>query len=107
RVASLNALQGLQVSAGQLGAANGRLLTNLASFTRTNSQPIYSHYNILPVVDIFGGISNRDLGGVISDIKPIIAEVQKTLPRGTYVMLRGQALTLNLSFIGMALGLIA
>jgi multidrug efflux pump subunit AcrB len=107
RVASLNSLQSLPVSAGQPGAANGQLLTNLASFTRTNSQPIYSHYNILPVVDIFGGISNRDLGGVLSDIKPIIAEVQKTLPRGTSIMLRGQALTMNSSFIGLSIGLVA
>jgi multidrug efflux pump subunit AcrB len=107
RVASLNALQSLPVSAGQPGAANGQLLTNLTSFTRTNSQPIYSHYNILPVVDIFGGISNRDLGGVISDIKPIIAQAQKTLPRGTSIMLRGQALTMNSSFIGLGIGLIA
>src|SRR6202011_6138436 len=82
------------------------LLTNLATFTRTNSQPIYTHYNIMPVVDIFGGISNRDLGGVLSDIKPIIAEVQKTLPRGTSIMLRGQALTMNASFIGLSVGLL-
>jgi multidrug efflux pump subunit AcrB len=107
RVASLNALQSLPVSAGQPGAANGQLLTNLTSFTRTNSQPIYSHYNILPVVDIFGGISKRDLGGVISDIKPIIAQAQKTLPRGTSIVLRGQALTMNSSFIGLGIGLIA
>jgi multidrug efflux pump subunit AcrB len=107
RVASLDALQSLPVSASTPGAANGQLLTNLASFTRTNSQPIYSHYNILPVVDVYGGISNRDLGGVLSDIKPIIAEVQKTLPRGTSIMLRGQALTLNSSFIGLSVGLIA
>jgi multidrug efflux pump subunit AcrB len=107
RVASLNALQSLPVSAGQPGAANGQLLTNLASFTRTNSQPIYSHYNILPVVDIFGGISKRDLGSVISDIKPIIAQAQKTLPRGTSIMLRGQALTMTSSFIGLGIGLIA
>src|SRR5947209_8716680 len=107
RVASLNSLQSLPVSAGQPGAANGQLLTNLASFTRTNSQPIYSHYNILPVVDIFGGISKRDLGGVLSDIKPIIAQVQKNLPRGTSIMLRGQALTMNASFVGLSIGLIA
>jgi multidrug efflux pump subunit AcrB len=89
------------------GAANGQLLTNLATFTRTNSQPIYSHYNILPVVDVFGGIANRDLGGVLSDLKPIIAEAQKNLPRGTSIMLRGQALTMNSSFIGLSIGLVA
>ena len=107
RLTSLDALQSLPVSAPTTpGAANGQLLTNLASFTRTNSQPIYSHYNILPVVDVYGGISNRDLGGVLSDIKPIIAEAQKTLPRGTSIMLRGQALTMNSSFIGLSVGLI-
>ena len=108
RLASLDALQSLPVSAPTTpGAANGQLLTNLASFTRTNSQPIYSHYNILPVVDVYGGVSNRDLGGVLSDIKPIIAEAQQTLPRGTSIMLRGQALTMNSSFIGLGIGLVA
>ncbi|MEY2547454.1 MAG: hypothetical protein QOD64_36, partial [Verrucomicrobiota bacterium] len=95
------------VSASQPGAANGQLLTNLASFTRTNSQPIYTHYNILPVVDVFGGISNRDLGSVLGDIRKIIAEAEKNLPRGTSIMLRGQALTMNSSFIGLSIGLIA
>ena len=107
RLASLDALQSLPVSASQPGAANGQLLTNVASFTRTNSQPIYSHFNILPVVDVFGGISNRDLGSVLSDIKPIVAEAQKNLPRGTSIMLRGQALTMNSSFFGLSIGLIA
>jgi len=108
RLASLDALQSLPVSAPTTpGAGNGQLLTNLASFTRTNSQPIYSHYNIIPVVDVYGGVANRDLGGVISDIKPIIAEAQKNLPRGTSIMLRGQALTMNSSFLGLSIGLVA
>jgi multidrug efflux pump subunit AcrB len=107
RLTSLDSLQALPVSASQPGAANGQLLTNLASFTRTNSQPIYTHYNILPVVDVFGGISNRDLGSVLGDIKKIIAEAEKNLPRGTSIMLRGQALTMNSSFIGLSIGLIA
>jgi multidrug efflux pump subunit AcrB len=107
RLASLDALQSLPVSASQPGAANGQLLTNVASFTRTNSQPIYSHFNILPVVDVFGGISNRDLGSVLSDIKPVIAEMEKNLPRGTSIMLRGQASTMNSSFLGLSIGLVA
>jgi multidrug efflux pump subunit AcrB len=107
RLASLDALQSLPVSASTPGAANGQLLTNVASLSRTNSQPIYSHYNILPVVDVFGGISNRDLGSVLSDIKPIVAEAQKNLPRGTSIMVRGQALTMNSSFLGLSIGLVA
>jgi multidrug efflux pump subunit AcrB len=107
RMESLAALQSMPVSAPSTpGMANGQILSNLASFSRTTSQPIYSHYNIIPVVDVFGGVANRDLGGVLSDIKPIIAEAQKTLPRGVSIVMRGQALTMSTSFFGLAIGLV-
>ena len=106
RLESLAALQSVPISASTPGTANGQILSNLASFSRTNSQPIYSHYNILPVVDVFGGVASRDLGGVLSDIKPIIAEAQKNLPRGVSITMRGQALTMSTSFFGLAIGLV-
>ena len=107
RLESLAALQSMPISAPSTpGMANGQILSNLASFSRTTSQPIYSHYNIIPVVDVFGGVANRDLGGVLSDIKPIIAEAQKTLPRGVSIVMRGQALTMSTSFFGLAIGLV-
>jgi hypothetical protein len=40
------------------------------------------------------------LGGVLSDIKPIIAQAEKTLPRGVSIVIRGQALTMSTSFFG-------
>jgi multidrug efflux pump subunit AcrB len=73
---------------------------------RTTSQAIYSHYNVVPVVDVYGGVSGRDLGGVMSDIKPIITEAQKNAPKGTSIILRGQALTMNSSFIGLSIGMV-
>src|SRR5438876_250064 len=95
RLESLAALQSVPVSASTPGAANGQILSNLASVSRITSQPIYSHYNIIPVVDIYGGVANRDLGGVLSDIKPIVAQAEKTLPRGVSIIIRGQALTMR------------
>ena len=106
RLESLAALQSVPISASTPGTANGQILSNLASFSRITSQPIYSHYNIIPVVDIYGGVANRDLGGVLSDIKPIIAQAEKTLPRGVSIIIRGQALTMSTSFFGLAIGLI-
>jgi multidrug efflux pump subunit AcrB len=106
RLESLAALESLPISASTPGTANGQILSNVASFSRTTSQPIYSHYNILPVVDVFGGVASRDLGGVLSDIKPIIAEAQKNLPRGISITMRGQALTMSTSFFGLAIGLV-
>jgi multidrug efflux pump subunit AcrB len=107
RLESLAALQSVPISAPTTpGTANGQILANVASFSRITSQPIYTHYNIIPVVDVFGGVASRDLGGVLSDIKPIIAEAQKTLPRGVSIVTRGQALTMSTSFFGLAIGLV-
>jgi multidrug efflux pump subunit AcrB len=103
---SLSDLNSIPVSAGVPGTGNEQLLANVASFARTSSQPIYSHYNLLPVVDVFGGVASRDLGGVLQDIKPIIAEAQKSLPHGSSLMLRGQAETMSSSFLGLSVGLV-
>jgi multidrug efflux pump subunit AcrB len=106
RMTSLIDLNSMPVTAGQAGLGNEQLLGNLASFTRTNSQPIYSHYNLVPVVDVFGGVGNRDLGGVLKDLGPILAQAQRSLPQGSTIKLRGQAETMSSSFLGLSVGLI-
>ncbi len=106
RMTSLSDLNSMPVSASTPGAGNEQLLANVASFSRTNSQPIYSHYNVLPVIDVFGGIAGRDLGGVLKDLKPILAQAQKSLPRGSSLMVRGQAETMRSSFLGLNIGLV-
>jgi len=60
RMTSLADLNSMPVSAATAGSGNEQLLGNVASFSRTNSQPIYSHYNVLPVIDVFGGNGGRD-----------------------------------------------
>jgi multidrug efflux pump subunit AcrB len=106
RMTSLSDLNSMPVTAGQPGLGNEQLLANLAAFTRTNSQPIYSHYNLVPVVDVFGGVGNRDLGGVLKDIDPILAQAQKSLPKGSAIRVRGQVETMRSSFLGLSVGLV-
>lgn len=106
RMTSLSDLNSMPVTAGTPGTGNEQLLANVATFSRTMSQPIYSHYNLLPVVDVFGGVGSRDLGGVLAAIQPIVAEAQKTLPHGSSIMLRGQAETMRSSFLGLEVGLV-
>ena len=65
-----------------------------------------SHYNVQPVLDIYGSVQGRDLGGVSTDINRILADTKKDLPRGTRVVVRGQVQTMNASFIGLSGGLI-
>jgi multidrug efflux pump subunit AcrB len=102
---SLADLNSMPVTAGTPGTGNEQLLGNLATFNRYTSQQVYSHYNIQPVVDVYGGIDSRDLGGVLADIRPILAEAQKTLPHGSRLMLRGQAETMHSSFVDLGVGL--
>ena len=105
KVDSLAALESIPISANR-GDEGGQLLTNLATLSRAQGPPIVSHYNVQPVIDIFGGVSGRDLGAVLRDMKPIIAEAEKDLPRGTTIMMRGQAETMNASFMGLGVGLV-
>src|SRR5207237_3455758 len=60
----------------------------------------------MPVVDVFANVGARDLGGVLADIKPIVAEAKKTAPKGVDIILRGQAATMSSSFTGLSIGML-
>jgi multidrug efflux pump subunit AcrB len=103
---SLSSLHAIPAGVGEPGKDNAQLLTNLATLRRTSSPPIVSHYNVMPVIDVLAGVNGRDLGGVLRDIKPLIAEAEKELSRGNFIILRGQAQTMNSSFLGLGIGLV-
>ena len=106
RMDSLSALNSVPINASQPGKGDVELLANLADFRRTTGPAVISHYNIIPVIDVYGGVSGRDLGGVLHDLKPIVARAEKDLPRGSFIMVRGQADTMHSSFMGLGIGLI-
>ncbi|HZV35545.1 MAG TPA: efflux RND transporter permease subunit, partial [Verrucomicrobiae bacterium] len=103
---SMAVLNSLPVSGGGAGQGNGQVLANVASVTRTAGSPVFTHYDAMPVIDIFGGVSGRDLGSVLSDLQPKLKEVEKNLPRGTQLRLRGAAQTMHSSFVGLGIGLV-
>ena len=106
RMTSLSDLNSMPVTAGVGNKGNEQLLGNLASYYRTNSQPIYSHYDLVPVVDVFGAVANRDLGGLLNDIRPLVSQAKKSLPHGSSILLSGQVDTMHSSFVGLELGLV-
>lgn len=105
KVNSLASLESIPVSASPI-EEGGQLLTNVATLSRAQGPPIISHYNVQPVIDIFGGVSGRDLGAILKDMEPIIKETEKELPRGSTITMRGQAQTMRESFTGLGIGLI-
>ena len=102
---SVEALEALPVSGGQPGQGNPQLLANVATMTRTNGVPAVSHYDEVEVIDVFGNVSGRDLGGVLNDLQPLLDQARKDLPRGSFLNLRGQATTMHSSYIGLGIGM--
>jgi multidrug efflux pump subunit AcrB len=90
---------------GSSGAQNATLLGSLGSFTRVSQQAVVSHYNVRPVIDIFGSVQGRDLGGVASEVNRIVAAAKADLPPGTQVVVRGQVQTMQTSFSALASGI--
>jgi multidrug efflux pump subunit AcrB len=103
---SVPALQAIPVSASRSSEGDAQLFANLTMLRRTNIPPIINHYNVMPVIDALAGVNGRDLGGVLRDIKPLIAQAEKELPRGSFIVLRGQAQTMNASYLGLAVGMV-
>ncbi len=103
---SMAALESIPVKASRDGKGDGQLLANVASLSRSQGPATVSHFNVTPVIDIFGGVSGRDLGGVFRDLTPLIEEAKKELPRGSFILTRGQADTMSTSYLGLGLGLI-
>jgi multidrug efflux pump subunit AcrB len=87
------------------GARASQLLANLASFTRATAPAVVSHYDSVPVLDIYGSVQGADLGFIAKQIRTVIAQSQKDLPRGSKVTLRGQVRTMTESFDGLLIGL--
>ncbi len=88
------------------GSAAPSLMASLVSVKRGTGMAVESHYNIAPVIDIYGSVSGRDLGGVARDINQLIDALRSQLPRGSHVVVRGQVQTMRSSYIGLISGLI-
>jgi multidrug efflux pump subunit AcrB len=61
---------------------------------------------VQPVYDVFASVQDRDLGGAAREIKAIVGAVEKTLPRGSSLIMRGQVESMNDAFVGLSTGLI-
>ncbi|HTW25310.1 MAG TPA: efflux RND transporter permease subunit [Candidatus Baltobacteraceae bacterium] len=104
RITNLQDLSNIPVTSGNNGVPP-QILGNLASFSRGAEMGVVTHYDIQPAIDIFGSVDKRDLGGVASDMAPILEESRKFLPKGSDIRVAGQIETMNSSFIGLLAGL--
>jgi multidrug efflux pump subunit AcrB len=104
QIDSLNALQNLPITAP---GAPSQVLGAIADIKRVAIPAVYSHYNIQPVIQIYGTTQDRDLGAVAADVQQIINETASEAPKTADVVMLGQVKTMNSSFNGLIFGLAA
>ena len=82
------------------------ILNDLATVSRGTEIGTLNQYNIRRVVDVYANTQGRDLGSISSQIASILNTDANSLPRGTFVTLKGQVETMRSSYIGLLGGLV-
>src|SRR5712672_3455622 len=103
-IQSLQDLQNTPLNAST--AARPEILAGVASITRANEMEVINHYNIRRVVDIYAAVQGRDLGAVGREVTRIVDANRKSLPRGSFVTVKGQLQTMRTSYLGLLGGLV-
>jgi CzcA family heavy metal efflux pump len=82
------------------------ILGDVSAIQRGDEMASVDHYNIQRVIDIYGTVQDRDLGGVSRDVQQIVDQNKHLLPRGSFVTIRGQVETMNTSYQDLLIGLV-
>jgi multidrug efflux pump subunit AcrB len=101
RMDSSDVLGGLVVG----GTGDPQIMRNLVTMTSSTRAEEISHYNVQPMINVYASVDGRDLGSVAADVTSAMKAVEKNLPKGSTMTLRGQVQTMQTSFTGLAYGL--
>jgi multidrug efflux pump subunit AcrB len=102
-IQSLNDLQNVPLSSPT--SKQPEILADVATISRSTEMQVVTHYNGRRTLDIYGAVQGRDLGSVSRQIDKIVAVNETSLPRGTFVRVRGQIETMRSSYLGLFGGL--
>jgi CzcA family heavy metal efflux pump len=83
------------------------ILANVATIKRSQEMAAIDHYNIRRVIDIYANVDGRDLGAAGREIARIVDENRHSLPRGSFLSIRGQIETMNNAYFDLFAGLAA
>ena len=104
RMDTLGDLRSLPIAGGNV--PQPEILGNLAGIRRGQTLAVVSHYDVQRVVDIYATTQDRDLGNVAADVDKVMDEFRPQLPRGSFMVERGQVETMRTSFTGLEFGIL-
>ncbi|QDH13169.1 efflux RND transporter permease subunit [Formicincola oecophyllae] len=104
---TLNELELMPVDKGNGNPtnANPQILGALADLIPGGTAGEVSHYNIMPVFNIYASPEKLDLGSVASAVDKLVAQERKNLPHGSTMVVRGQAVTMFSAYSQLISGL--
>ena len=106
RVDSYQALQNTPIS-GSMPGSRPQILGNLVKTSTTARPAEISHYTTQPMINVYAAVDGRDLGGVADEVEKRVQAIEKDLPKGSHIAIRGQVQTMKSSFAGLGFGLLA
>ena len=105
RIDNYQALQNTPVTARGT-TVTPQILGNLVTTSTVARPASISHYNVQPMINVYASVSGRDLGSVANEVTKRVAAIEKELPHGSRIVIRGQVQTMETSFVGLGVGLI-
>jgi len=105
RVENYQALQNTPIG-GSAPGSRPQILGNLVTTSTTARPAEVSHYTTQPMINIYAAVDGRDLGGVADEVEKHVQAIEKDLPKGSHIAVRGQVQTMKNSFAGLGFGLL-
>ena len=107
QLSSFDALESIPIDGGNNDASGrpSQILGALSQFSQSGSAQLVSHYNILPVINIYASTQRRDLGAVHAEVMRVVRETATQVPEGAAVTVRGQAATMTSAYAQLLEGL--
>ncbi len=103
KMQSLQDIQNIPITSPT--APHAGVLADVATIKRSQEMAVIDHYNIRRVIDIYASVQGRDLGAAGADVTKIVHDSEKSLPRGSFLTIRGQLETMRASYLNLLSGL--
>ncbi|MCX5618186.1 efflux RND transporter permease subunit [Bombella sp. TMW 2.2543] len=105
---TLNDLEKMPIDKGDGNPQNGtmQILGGVSHIVQTGTPAEVSHYNIMPVFDIYVAAEGIDLGALSRAVGREVEKVRPDLPHGSSMVVRGQVVTMNNAYVQLIGGLL-
>jgi multidrug efflux pump subunit AcrB len=105
QMSSLNDLLNMPVTNTNI-STTPQILGAMTDIKRTYAPLVVSHYNVLPVLNIYASAEKRDLGSIYKDIQKVIDSLKTDLPESSQIKIRGQIDTKEQTFHDLYIGIL-